>query len=151
MPNSNTPLHPRALGDTVSQTLIASRFFLRSNHASPAALSTMNAAIRALVEEGGYTFHGINHNPNLNVSGHPDNAVNPAWRQAILHAQGYEGGLHWDGKDIVGGRKEWGERWERLQSYMQKVRFCLLTLLDFVYCGTRHPSFLAFENGILTY
>jgi len=83
----------------------------------------MNEAIRALVEEGGFTFHGINHNPNLNVSGHPDNAVNPAFRNAILHAQGYEGNLHWDGKDVVGGRREWGERHEKLQRYMQKVRF----------------------------
>lgn len=46
------------------------------------------AAIRAGVEEGGYPFHGIAYSPTAEVAGWPgaDSAVNPAWREAALHA-----------------------------------------------------------------
>lgn len=45
------------------------------------------AAIRAGVEEGGYTFHGIAYSPTADVAGYPgaDSAVNPAWRATSLH------------------------------------------------------------------
>jgi hypothetical protein len=45
------------------------------------------AAIRAGVEEGGYTFHGIAYSPTEAIAGWPgaDSAVNPAWRATALH------------------------------------------------------------------
>ncbi|KXX78112.1 6-hydroxy-D-nicotine oxidase [Madurella mycetomatis] len=45
------------------------------------------ASIRAGVEEGGYTFHGIAYSPTAEIAGYPgaDSAVNPAWRETSLH------------------------------------------------------------------
>ena len=44
-------------------------------------------AIRKSVEAG-YVFHGIPHGPKIEIAGWPgrDNAVNPAWRNAVMHA-----------------------------------------------------------------
>ncbi|KAF2683964.1 FAD-binding domain-containing protein [Lentithecium fluviatile CBS 122367] len=102
--DSDQPSHPlarRAPGDTVGHTLIASRLWPRTNFDTPSALQTSHLAIRSFVEDGGYDFHGMNYAPTLAVSGNPDNAVHPAFRTTVMHAQGYEVGAHWDGSNVI--------------------------------------------------
>lgn len=115
-------LHRRAVGEVTGHTLIASRFFSRSNFNTPARLEEAHLAIRYLVEDGDLTFHGMNYAPTLAVAGNPDNAVNPAFRTTVLHAQGYEPNAHWDGSAPILTVDELTKRHERLQSYMQKWR-----------------------------
>ncbi|KAK4119144.1 FAD-binding domain-containing protein [Parathielavia appendiculata] len=46
------------------------------------------ASVRAAVEDGGYTFHGIAYSPTAEMAGWPgrDSAVHEAWRATALHA-----------------------------------------------------------------
>jgi hypothetical protein len=117
-------LKPRAIGDVTGNTLIASRLWPRANFETPEALDEMNAAIRDAISTsgGGYTFHGMNYGPSLEVSGHPDNAVNPAFRNTLMHAQGYEADAWWDTTSPVVPFPTFKQRHDRLQSYMQKWR-----------------------------
>ncbi|KAF1850545.1 FAD-binding domain-containing protein [Cucurbitaria berberidis CBS 394.84] len=116
------PLSRRTLGDITGHTLIASRLFPRSSFSSNSSLHASHLAIRHLVEDGDLTFHGMSYSPTLAVAGNPSNAVNPAFRNTVLHAQGYENGAHWDGKAPVRTKRELTERHERLQGYMQVWR-----------------------------
>ncbi|KAK4206418.1 hypothetical protein QBC37DRAFT_459285 [Rhypophila decipiens] len=70
-----------------AQTRYRSRLFPRENWASDSLYNRTFASIRAVVEEGGYVFHGIGYSPNLQIAGTPvnNNAVNPAWRSTVLH------------------------------------------------------------------
>jgi FAD/FMN-containing dehydrogenase len=75
-------------GDVPINTRYRSRLFPASYwQQSPSQFDILFAAIRAGVEEGGYTFHGIAYSPTLEVAGWPgaDSAVNPAWRRTALH------------------------------------------------------------------
>ncbi|KAF2870573.1 hypothetical protein BDV95DRAFT_545515 [Massariosphaeria phaeospora] len=119
--DTNTPA-ALALGDTVSNTLIASRFFTLDNHASNTTLEAMHLAIRDFVSAGGYTFHGIDYTPSLARSGHPSNAIHPAFRRATTHAEGYASDAWWDGQTRVVPAAEQAARHTRLQAYMQKWR-----------------------------
>ena len=112
----------RALGDTVGNTLIASRLFQRSNYADASSIATMLDAIRTTVEEGGYEIHGQVMGPTLANSGNPDNAILPAFRTAIMHTQAYESNAWWDGLSTVRTPDQQAERHDRLQSYMQTWR-----------------------------
>jgi hypothetical protein len=119
----STPSHQRRqLGELVGNTLIASRFFARKNFANADSLEEAHLAIREMVDvdKGGYTFHGMNYAPTLNVSGNPKNAVNPAFRTTVLHAQAYEGDAHWDNTAPQRTFAEQKRRHDRLQSYMDK-------------------------------
>lgn len=62
-----------------------SRLFPRSNWDDPAKLATQNAALRQGVEKAGLML-GYNMKAAVNPSINQTNAVNPAWRQAVLHA-----------------------------------------------------------------
>ncbi|KAF1993409.1 FAD-binding domain-containing protein [Amniculicola lignicola CBS 123094] len=122
-PSPNTPsLHPRAPGDLVGNTLMGSRFFTRANHASPSALEEMNNAIRHFVEDGGYTFHGINHAPTLEAASFANNSVHPVHRSTIMHAEGYAGDAWWSGQAPVLTPSERTAAHNRLQEYMQGWR-----------------------------
>lgn len=124
-PPSSPSLSARAIGDTVGNTLIASRLFQRYNFNTSTAIDTLHAAIRDVVEAGGYDFHGQNYSPTRAVAGRlgdPNNAVNPAFRDAIMHAQGYLPNAWWDGTATVVSREEQTAQHDRLQSYMQKWR-----------------------------
>lgn len=118
----NSHLKSRALGDVTGNTLIASRFFARRNFNTSSALEEMHLAIRDMIDSsaGGYTFHGMNYAPTLAVSGNPDNAVNPAFRTTLMHAQAYEGDAWWDTTAPVRPIAEQKRRHDRLQSYMDK-------------------------------
>ncbi|KAI0169579.1 FAD binding domain protein [Hypoxylon sp. FL1284] len=61
----------------------ASRLFPKSNWQDSAKLNATFDAIKSVVEDGGY-FLGFNIAPA--PKGYPDNAVNPAWRNTVLHA-----------------------------------------------------------------
>ncbi|KAL1795593.1 hypothetical protein ACET3X_005817 [Alternaria dauci] len=115
-------LFKRLLGETTGHTLIASRFFPRTTFSNTSALESSHLAIRHVVENGSLTFHGMNYAPTLSVSGNPNNAVNPAFRTTVLHAQAYEPNAHWDGKAPILSRGALTERHERLQGYMQTWR-----------------------------
>ncbi|KAF2639706.1 FAD/FMN-containing isoamyl alcohol oxidase-like protein MreA [Massarina eburnea CBS 473.64] len=116
------PLGTTAIGDSVHNTLIASRLFLRSNFDNAESVEEMNQAIRRFVEEGGYDFHGQNYNPNPSSRLTPPNALHPAFRKAIMHAQGYETNAHWDGVSPVLSYSEQKAHHDRLQGYMQQWR-----------------------------
>jgi len=120
--NTAAPLTSRALGDTVGNTLIASRLFERHNWASSSSLEKMHLAIREMVDadKGGYTFHGMNYGPSLAVAGNPDNAVNPAFRRTLMHAQAYEADAWWDTTSAQKSVAEQKARHDRLQSYMER-------------------------------
>ncbi|KAI1633251.1 FAD binding domain-containing protein [Biscogniauxia mediterranea] len=61
-----------------------SRLFPRASWQDPVKLSDTFKAIRYVVDSGGIVL-GFNLAPGPK-SGYPDNAVNPAWREAVLHA-----------------------------------------------------------------
>lgn len=75
-------------GESPSNTRYRSRFFPRANWDDANLWNRTVAAIRLAVEEGGYTFHGNGHIASTDVAGWPggDSAVNPAWRQSVMHA-----------------------------------------------------------------
>lgn len=114
------PHSTRAIGDMVGNTLIASRLFERRNWETPARLEEMHLAIREMVDadKGGYTFHGMNYGPSLDVAGNPDNAVNPAFRRTLMHAQAYEADAWWDTTSPQKSIAEQKRRHDRLQGYM---------------------------------
>ncbi|KAH7397515.1 hypothetical protein BKA64DRAFT_600285 [Cadophora sp. MPI-SDFR-AT-0126] len=76
-----------ASGATPINTRYRSRYFPRKNWQSDALFNKTMDAIRKSVEAG-YVFHGIPHGPKLEIAGWPGrtNAVNPAWRNAVMHA-----------------------------------------------------------------
>jgi hypothetical protein len=102
--------------------MIASRFFPRTAFSNISTLESSHLAIRHVVENGSLTFHGMNYAPTLSVSGNPNNAVNPAFRTTVLHAQAYEPNAHWDGQAPILSHEALTERHERLQAYMQVWR-----------------------------
>ncbi|KAI1453268.1 FAD-binding domain-containing protein [Annulohypoxylon moriforme] len=62
----------------------ASRLFPKSNWEDQAKLNGTFDAIKSVVEEGGYIVaFNIAAAPK---TGYPDNAVNPAWRNTVMHA-----------------------------------------------------------------
>ncbi|KAI1301069.1 FAD binding domain-containing protein [Xylaria venustula] len=69
----------------------ASRIFPRVSFEDPDRFVATQKAIRNTIEAG-YLFHGINLAPSLDVAGYPgrDNAVNPAFRTGIMHADIFE-------------------------------------------------------------
>jgi hypothetical protein len=72
----------------LANTRYRSRLFPRVNWESTALFERTMAAIRASVEDGGYAFHGLAIGATAEVAGWPGRtaAVNPAWRNAVLHA-----------------------------------------------------------------
>lgn len=114
-PSSNSK---RAVGESVGHTLIASRFFPRVSFATPSALTIAHESIRHSVMDGNYTFHGMSYAPTAELSGNPDNAVNPAFRTTVLHAQMYEGNAHWDGEAVQLPKEELTKRHNALQEYI---------------------------------
>ena len=79
------------------QTAFGSRLFPRSNFASETGRNLTFAALRQTVEEN-QSIIGFNLAPTLARGGNPDNAVNPAWRNAVLHVIT---GKRWDVKASV--------------------------------------------------
>jgi Berberine and berberine like len=78
------------------------------------------SAIRAIVEAGGYTFHGIHMKPTAAVAGLPDfgnNGVNPAFRKTIMHADIWES-LSWTGASV----QELKQSHVRFNGYMDRIR-----------------------------
>ncbi|KAF2026199.1 hypothetical protein EK21DRAFT_116094 [Setomelanomma holmii] len=70
------------------------KLFPRSNFENPKSTSfraTMDS-IRAFVEDGGYNFHSVDFAPTYETAGYPgtSSAVNPALRNAVMHATGYD-------------------------------------------------------------
>ncbi|KAN0102233.1 FAD binding domain containing protein [Hyaloscypha variabilis] len=95
---------------------LASRLFPRENFEDDDLLDDTLTAIKNFVVEGGYTFHSVNHCPTLEISGNPDNAVNPAYRTAAMHAQG------WDSQPAIGPVEIQKKRYERFNRYFQPWR-----------------------------
>jgi FAD/FMN-containing dehydrogenase len=92
----------------------ASRLFPKSNWQDPAKLNATFNAIKAVVEDGAYIIaFNIAAAPK---SGFPDNAVNPAWRETVMHCIG---AIFWDPTAPVAVRKaasdkitfDWMKRW----------------------------------------
>ena len=64
---------------------VGSRLFPRSNWENTTALADQSAAIRNAVEEAGYMV-GYNIKAGVNPTVNQTNAVNPAWRNTLMHA-----------------------------------------------------------------
>lgn len=79
------------------QTATGSRLFPRSNFATETGRNVTFTALRQTVEAN-QTIIGFNLAPTLARGGNVDNAVNPAWRTAVLHAIS---GTRWDIKASV--------------------------------------------------
>jgi hypothetical protein len=95
---------------------LASRLFPRDNFEDDDLLDDTLGAIKNFVVEGGYTFHEVNHCPTMDVAGNPDNAVNPAYRVAAMHAQG------WDSGPAIGPVEVQKKNYERFNKYFQPWR-----------------------------
>jgi hypothetical protein len=80
-------------GDLTSNNRISSRLIPLRNFEDEALFNETVAAIQSFVEEGGYVFQGINYTPTLAVSGYPNNSVNPAFRDTIMHANAFSTSL----------------------------------------------------------
>jgi len=90
-PNNNITATPRLRsppGANPANTRYRSRIFPRINWDSDALFNRTWSAIRLAVEEGNYTFHGIAYAATLTAAGPlgANSAVNPAWRNGVLHA-----------------------------------------------------------------
>ena len=92
--NIASPLVPEPYGkrgkepeENIANTRYRSRLFPRKNWADDKLWDETVGAIRKSLESG-YRFHGIHYGPSLEVAGWPgsDSAVNPAWRDAVMHA-----------------------------------------------------------------
>jgi len=86
-PYAGPVITPPAASNGLSQTRYRSRLLPRANWASDALFNRTMDAIRATVQEGGYVLHGLSIGPTEKVAGYPGrtNAVNPAWRENVLH------------------------------------------------------------------
>jgi hypothetical protein len=84
-----TRVYSRATGSTGGSPgngYFASRLFPRPAYEDPTLFAAAMRAARATVEAG-YTFHGLNMAPTLEVAGFPEPAgANPVWRTAVMHA-----------------------------------------------------------------
>ncbi|KAI0877409.1 FAD binding domain-containing protein [Hypoxylon argillaceum] len=96
----------------------SSRIFPRVSFENSTRFAATQKAIRNTVEAG-YTFHGINMAPTLNVAGYPGNssAVNPAFRIGVMHADIFEG-TNMRGLSAQGVR----DAHARFNVYMNQIR-----------------------------
>ncbi|OCL12223.1 FAD binding domain-containing protein [Glonium stellatum] len=104
------------ISNIVGNSRLATRLFPRENLEDPDLFNATMKVIRSLVEEGGYTFHGINYSPTEEVSGYPDSAINPAFRKTVLHAEAYEGVPATGTPDVITTRHD------RFNQYFQPLR-----------------------------
>jgi len=100
----------------------ASRLFPRSNFEdidSEEFRATMSS-IRSFVEDGGYRFHSVNFAPTYETAGYPgsDSAVNPALRNAVMHATGFDTASY--GPAMAD--EQWKSAHARHDSFTQKWR-----------------------------
>jgi hypothetical protein len=125
IPVVNTPPVPstrwssgnNGLGDIPGDSRFGSRLFPRANFENE---DLFNATLRAIREtvEAGYTFHGIHMQPTEAV-GEPagENAVNPAFRKAIMHADLF------DNAALTGVTPaQWNSTYQRFNASMTKLR-----------------------------
>ncbi|KAF1993953.1 FAD/FMN-containing isoamyl alcohol oxidase-like protein MreA [Amniculicola lignicola CBS 123094] len=99
-----------------------SRLFPRAsfeNANSTAFLNTM-ASIRSFVEDGGYSFHSVDFTPTPNIAGYPgtNSAANPAFREGILHATGFD--TQSSGPEVSPAQQIANHK--RLNEYLEKWR-----------------------------
>ncbi|KAJ6576359.1 FAD binding domain-containing protein [Mycena sp. CBHHK59/15] len=77
-------------GDPVGQNRFSSRLFPRTNWEDPVLFNATVQSIRAAVEDGGYTVNAIPYAPTEEVAGFPNNAVNPAFCETLMHAIAFD-------------------------------------------------------------
>ncbi|KAJ7836501.1 FAD binding domain-containing protein [Mycena leptocephala] len=77
-------------GDPVGNVRFSSRLFPHANWEDPALFNATVQSIRAAIEDGGYTVNAIPYSPTEAVSGFPNDAVNPAFRQTAMHAIAFD-------------------------------------------------------------
>ncbi|KAJ6526499.1 FAD binding domain-containing protein [Mycena vulgaris] len=77
-------------GDPVGQNRFSLRLFPRTNWADPALFNATVQSIRAAVEDGGYKVTADSYAPTEEVAGFPNDAVNPAFRETLMHAVAFD-------------------------------------------------------------
>ncbi|KAL4962007.1 uncharacterized protein BDV14DRAFT_210755 [Aspergillus stella-maris] len=104
--------------EAVEKTNVAtgSRLFPRKNFADEALLNETFDAVKAS-SEAGLSFIAFNIAPTLENGGNPDNAVSPAWRNAVSH---FISGVLWPENSTVEYIKN--AREEFTYKYMQRWR-----------------------------
>ncbi|GAB1311927.1 Inactive tetrahydrocannabinolic acid synthase [Madurella fahalii] len=86
-PYAPTSLQTPTSSNGLANTRYRSRLLPRRNWDDDALWDRTFAAIRSVVEDGGYILHGLSIGPSEKAAGWPGRsaAVNPAWREAVLH------------------------------------------------------------------
>ncbi|KAK5659389.1 hypothetical protein OQA88_1482 [Cercophora sp. LCS_1] len=86
-PYAPTSIQPPASSNGLANQRYRSRLVPKWVWESDKAWNKTFAAIRATVEQGQYVLHGLSIGPNEKVAGYPGStaAVNPAWRENVLH------------------------------------------------------------------
>lgn len=123
LPAAGTRPPKTGAGAAPGNVYFASRLFPRSNWADQAVYNATFAAIRATVEEGGFTFHGVNFWTPRAVAGWPGtrNSIAAHWRGAIMHADVFDDGFRALGVGRQTPEQFW-ERHGRLERVMKRVR-----------------------------
>ncbi|KAK3938316.1 hypothetical protein QBC46DRAFT_441054 [Diplogelasinospora grovesii] len=96
----------------------SSRLFPRTSFTNATAFDQVMQAVRETVEQGGYTFHGLNMAPTAKAAGYPPPAgLNPIWRRVVMHADVF------DTVNMGTATPEEAEvAHERLDTFMAKIR-----------------------------
>ena len=87
-PYTTSTSSPPPSSNGLSRQRYRSRLLPRANWANDTLFAATMAALRDTVETGGYVLHSLALGPSEQVAGWPGrgSAVNPAWREAVLHA-----------------------------------------------------------------
>jgi hypothetical protein len=106
-------------GDSPGNGRFGTRIFSRASFAPGANFTRTMAAVRAAVEEGGYTFHGVQVAAGERTQGYPGgSAVNPAFRAGLMHADVFDRS---PGRGAARGAAV-RAGWARFNSFMDRLR-----------------------------
>jgi len=107
-------------GNEIGTRMLATRLLPRENFEDTNLFEQTMAAIREFVEVGGYTFHGINYSPTVDVAGWPGNtsSINPHFRRTVTHAEAYDS----ENANKITSKAEMKARHDRFNEFFQPWR-----------------------------
>ena len=80
-------------GGGVGNSNFGSRLFPRAQFEDDVAFERVMSAVKSIIVEGRYLFHGLNMAPTLAAAGFPPpSGVSPVWRKSIMHADVFDFG-----------------------------------------------------------
>lgn len=129
----------------------ASRLFPRENWESKSKLDTTFETIKSTIEDGNFV---IAFNINAGPKGYPDTAVNPAWRNTVMHAICAS---RWNPTDDYATKKaasdrltfDWMKRWRDVSpgagAYMSESDYIEPNFTQ-SFWGTKYPKALSLKK-----